>query len=467
MVLSRSGFLTTLTVFCTVMCMTAMPAYAQAEPETGAAEVTDQAAPGTDTEDPGQEAQNTAGASEYFSKGGAEDPLQAARSNLVAESVETVRKDGAQAQLERSNMESVKTVVGNSHMTTEQQKPKMVVAATNGYLNVHMGPEIGSEIVGKLYSNDVATVLQDDGSGWVRIRSGNVTGYVMGDYLLSDRESKMLTDIIAKDVATVGTDEAAVYYGKDKTSGVLRPADSGEQFTVQGEEDGWVKVSTESGEGYIPADDTDVAKVLPTAESSEEEAERLEASNVQDLLDHEKEKAEEADRIARAAQEQAEKAEKAGEEKPEELEAAQSAAEAAQSAADNAQVQVEAAQVAVDESGAEMGQAVVDYAMQFLGNPYVWGGSSLTHGTDCSGFTMSVYAHFGVGLAHFDAAQRSAGIGISSLAEARPGDLICYYGHVGIYIGDGKIVHAANEQLGITIGAADHQTIAAIRRIFY
>ena len=117
-------------------------------------------------------------------------------------------------------------------------------------------------------------------------------------------------------------------------------------------------------------------------------------------------------------------------------------------------------------SGSSQGQAVVNYAMQFIGNPYVWGGSSLTNGTDCSGFTMSVYSHFGVSLPHYDGAQRSCGTAVLSLAEAQPGDLICYYGHVGIYIGNGQIVHASNPRTGITTGSATYRQIAAIRRIF-
>ncbi len=111
------------------------------------------------------------------------------------------------------------------------------------------------------------------------------------------------------------------------------------------------------------------------------------------------------------------------------------------------------------------GQAVADYACQFVGNPYVWGGSSLTNGADCSGFIMSVYAKFGVSLPHSSAAMRSCGTGVS-YSEAMPGDIICYSGHVAIYLGGGSIVHASNERDGIKIsGNAAYRTILSVRRV--
>ena len=111
-----------------------------------------------------------------------------------------------------------------------------------------------------------------------------------------------------------------------------------------------------------------------------------------------------------------------------------------------------------------LGQAIVNYACQFIGNPYVWGGTSLTNGTDCSGFTQGVYAHFGYSIPRTSGSQRSAGYAVS-YSEAQPGDLICYEGHVAIYMGGGTIVHAANESVGITTGCATYRTILSVRRI--
>lgn len=112
------------------------------------------------------------------------------------------------------------------------------------------------------------------------------------------------------------------------------------------------------------------------------------------------------------------------------------------------------------------GQAVADYACQFVGNPYVWGGESLTNGADCSGFIKAVYAHFGVSLPHSSYSLRSVGRAVSA-SEMQPGDIVCYDGHVAIYIGGGRIVHASNQKDGIKISPNyAYRTVVAIRRIF-
>ena len=116
-------------------------------------------------------------------------------------------------------------------------------------------------------------------------------------------------------------------------------------------------------------------------------------------------------------------------------------------------------------SSSGSGSSVVDYATQFVGNPYVWGGTSLTNGADCSGFVQSVYSNFGVSLPRTSYEQQNAGYEVS-YADAQPGDLICYGGHVAIYMGNGQIVHASNSRDGIKVSDnAAYRTITSVRRL--
>ena len=115
-------------------------------------------------------------------------------------------------------------------------------------------------------------------------------------------------------------------------------------------------------------------------------------------------------------------------------------------------------------SGSAKGKEIAAYACKFIGNPYVAGGTSLTNGADCSGFTQAVYRDFGISIPRNSTAQRSCGTGVS-YADAQPGDLICYSGHVGMYIGNGYIVHASTQKTGIKITAATYREILAVRRV--
>lgn len=151
------------------------------------------------------------------------------------------------------------------------------------------------------------------------------------------------------------------------------------------------------------------------------------------------------------------------EETQDEAEITDSAAET-ELAAPASEAEQEPEETATDTSSAVSGSDVVAYALQFVGNPYVWGGTSLTNGCDCSGFVMSVYAHFGYSLPHFSGSLRYCGTGVS-YEEAQAGDIICYDGHVGIYMGGGQMVNAFDSAHGIIICSVNQQRLIAVRRI--
>lgn len=307
----------------------------------------------------------------------------------------------------------------------------IVIAKVNNYVNVRSMPSEEGEIVGKLYDKSVGEYLGEE-NGWYQITSGNCKGYVKAEYCVVGEEAQKLAREVGTTFAVVNTTTLKVRKEASTESSVLGLVPLGDELVVKEELDGWVKISIEEGEGYVSKDYVDLRTDFVHAESREEEKARLE------------------------------KEEKAREEARKAAEAA-----AAKKQASN-QAQVEQAQnIVASSAGSEMGKAVIDFATQFVGNPYVWGGTSLTNGADCSGFVMSVYANFGVSLPHSSAALRSQGYGVEGgLANAQSGDIICYSGHVALYIGDGKIVHASTSKTGIIISNAAYREILAVRRIF-
>lgn len=132
--------------------------------------------------------------------------------------------------------------------------------------------------------------------------------------------------------------------------------------------------------------------------------------------------------------------------------------------ADDGYTKEETPSMPADPGDSSMGQQIASYACQFVGNPYKAGGTSLTDGADCSGFVQSVYRHFGYVIPRDSTSQRSAGRAVD-YANAQPGDIICYAGHVAIYLGNGQIVHASSERTGIKYGNATYRTILSVRRI--
>ncbi len=194
-----------------------------------------------------------------------------------------------------------------------------------------------------------------------------------------------------------------------------------------------------------------------------------------ELLDQKKEEAENYEtEISRAKQEAAAYKAKIKQQNNEikRLEAEEAAKKAAAEAAKNknstkktgSAYSVDSASVIANSGGSASGKEIASYACQYVGNPYVAGGTSLTSGCDCSGFTYAVYQAFGYSIPRNSTGQRNAGRGVT-YAEAQPGDIICYAGHVALYIGNGQIVHASTPSTGIKYGYATYKEILAVRRI--
>lgn len=329
---------------------------------------------------------------------------------------------------------------GETGMATDSNGNEIVVAQVNDYINVRADADAESDIVGKLYNGSVAKVLGRTGNGWARVRSGDVTGYIREEYVATGDTAQQLADSVTTKKAVVTTETLRVRAAAQADSDVITLIGQGQTLDILEEADGWYKVNTEDGEGYISADFADVEDVYPEAVSrAQEEAEEAAAE------------------ASRKAEEEAAKA------------ASNAAAGTAGTSGSKKKSGGSGAlntYTGSSGSGSASGQAVANYALQFVGNPYVWGGSSLTNGTDCSGFTMAVYANFGVSLPHYTGSQEHSGTAVNSLAEAQPGDLILYSGHVAIYLGNNQIVHASNPRYGITTGTATYRNIVAIRRIF-
>ena len=321
-------------------------------------------------------------------------------------------------------------------VSEEEEFSKLVIAKVNDYVNVRSAPSESSEILGKLYDKSVGDFVQER-DGWYRITSGNVTGFVKAEYCVTGKEAVELAKEIGTRVATVTTTTLKVRESAGTDAPVLGLVPIEEELSVVEELDGWVKVDIEEGYGYVSAEYVSLRTDFVKAESRAEEEARLK-------------KEEDAKKAAREAARKAE--EKIAKQRAEQAAAAQGSGEAAPAP--------------VISGNSSLGQAVVDYAMQFVGNPYVYGGTSLTNGADCSGFVMSVYKNFGVSLPHSSYADRKQGYDVGGLENAQPGDLVCYSGHVGIYAGGGKLVHASTSKTGIIVSNANYRTPLAVRRIF-
>lgn len=309
----------------------------------------------------------------------------------------------------------------------ESEYANLAIAKVNNYVNVRNAPNTDSEVVGKMYDGSVAQILSTVGENgeWFQVVSGNVEGYIKAEYFIYGDDAVSVIDEYVTRYAVVQADRLNVREEPDLSSGRIGYIDNGERVKLAEWGDEWSKVNyAETQVGYVASEYVTVAEEFIYAKSIEEEQAELVA-----------------------LQEQQKRAQASEETVPERM------------VVSAPPPQTNYATVS------ELRTAVVDYAMQYLGNRYVHGGQSLATGTDCSGFTCYVYKAFGYSLSRTPQGQyTSAGRGID-MSQIQPGDVICYSSngstctHVGLYIGNGQIIHAANSRKGVIISNYDYDGV--------
>lgn len=337
---------------------------------------------------------------------------------------------------------------------TIQSKSNLIIADVTNYVNIRSLPSEEGEILGKLYDDSVGTRLGEE-NGWFLIKSGSVTGYVKADYVLTGEAAEIRAREVGTRLAEVTTTTLKVRKEPSTEAAVLGLVPIADVLNVLEEVEGWVKVDFEDGNGYVSTDYVRVYTENVEAESIEEEKARLKKE------EEERKKAEEAAKKALAAQQAASKPASGSStvSKPGNSTSTGNGSGAANSTNNSS------TGTSSSNSTSNLGQEIANYALKFLGNPYVYGGTSLTNGADCSGFVQSVYKHFGISLPRTSGEQGKAGRAVDGVANAKPGDLVWYSGHIGIYIGNEQIVHASNPKNGIIISNVYYRKILGIRRI--
>ena len=356
------------------------------------------------------------------------EPERHAEDNVSAE---PENEKGTESDAEESTHESTEAA-GEETAEPENEYAYLAIAQVNNYVNVRREPNTDSEILGKIYNGAVAQILETAGEeqDWFHVVSGSVSGYIKAEFFLYGDAAAEVVDNYLTRYATVIADRLNVRQEPGTDSARIGFITHGEKVKILEQLGDWMLVQyTEDETGYVASEYVTVSEEFIYAKSIEEERAEQEAQR----------------------------------------EMARRMAQQEQTAPENTAVTPLTPPATVYTTNEELRSAIVAYAMQYLGYPYVHGGRSLATGTDCSGFTCYIYADFGYSISRTPSGQYSSAGRSIDYSEIQPGDIICYgkskCTHVGMYIGDGQIIHAANSRKGVVIYDAGYDNILGVRNV--
>lgn len=348
--------------------------------------------------------------------------------------------------------------------TSGDSYDSIAISQVTNYVNVRAEANTSSAVVGKIYDDCAATILatvSGEGGDWYQIRSGTVEGYVKAQYFITGDEAEAVAKEVGTTYATVTSNSGLrLREGPSLETAILTTLDSGTSYEVIGEQDGFAHLLIDDTlQGYVSCDYISTRVEFREAVSLEEEAE------MQRQKEQQRAEAEAAiQKLEQTKEENIIPVNPAGDGTSHSTDAPPVADSQTGTASQGSQgngpgyFTPEGEQAVMSATR----EAIVAYVKQFLGNPYVYGGSSLTDGTDCSGFTMRIYEHFGISTGRSSRDQAAKGREIP-VSEVQPGDLLFYasgdtINHVAMYIGGGQIIHAGSSKTGICIANANYRT---------
>ena len=427
----------------------------------------------------------------------------------LSEAIEAIELPEIVSVSENSSSSGSPGAAGASQGQKEESSAydNIAISKISGHVNIRSEANTSSQVMGKIYNDSAAAILdtvQGEDGTWYQIKSGSVTGYIKAEYFVTGKEAEQRAKSVGTEYGTVvGTPTLRLRQNPDLTSKTLTLLSEGASYVVLEEQGDFLKVAVDSDlEGYVYKEYMKTDVTMPEAVSNEEEAakkaeeEKRKAEAEKALKELEEAKKAEAQKATTAAQTEKETVKETTKEttkataaetkqettasktpgtieaNPEKVEDSTVAAPTTEKATEKETAKETTKETTSSGKGpGSSGSSSVDsatrnavaaYAKQFLGNPYKYGGTSLTDGADCSGFVMSVFSHFGISTGRSSRDQAGKGREIS-IDAVQPGDLLFYasggyINHVGIYIGGGQIIHASNPSTGICLAPSNYRT---------